>query len=431
MIFFYALISVMQLMHHPFLGMFVGDLTMIKYLGACCFVVALLYLGGQRASPNMFQTPQSIFFLIFSIWGILAFLTLSPPIPLEISALMSCVSFLVLFFVTQVLVDSIERFKMALLVIVGSVAIATLYILREWQNMSVVYGLSYRPGWVTGDPNYYSVSALLCMPIAFYLMRTRLSRTERWFCLASLSMIVPGLALAASRGAFIGLGAGMVLGVARSRGRLRTFIAVTALFVGIALLMPRSPIDRFLSPSRGDARAASERMVLWRSGIHIFLENPVTGIGPHNFKRRIDSLIREKNLDLDRAFIAHNTYIQIGAEQGLVGLIPFLAVIVGTFLTLERVRRRSRSRTFTHAAAEGLQVGLVAYSVAILFLTAEYQKLFWLIVFLVMCLHSIFVRSQSSLDARPRTHIAVRHPVSTTAQTVRLGLGARGSWSQP
>src|SRR5688572_13131332 len=171
MTFYYGLITVMPLIKHPLWAMVVGDLTMIKYLGACTLVAALVYLGARPTPLRMFDTPQALGFVCFAAWGIIAFLTMGPPYPFEMSALMSCISFLLLFFVTHVLVDSFGRLKMSLLVAVGSVAFASLYILREWQNMSGLYGAGYRPGWVTGDPNYYSVSALLCLPLAFYLLR--------------------------------------------------------------------------------------------------------------------------------------------------------------------------------------------------------------------------------------------------------------------
>ena len=94
----------------------------------------------------------------------------------------------------------------------------------------------YRPGWVTGDPNYYSVSALLCLPLAFYLLRTDQPRWERWFCLGSIGLILFGLILAASRGALIGLAAASLLAVGRSQHRGRNFLL---------LLVVSAPIDGF------------------------------------------------------------------------------------------------------------------------------------------------------------------------------------------
>ncbi len=410
MVVFYALITIMPLVRHPLWSMLVGELTMIKYLGGLCLLIALLHLGARTTRLQLLGTPQAACFLVFIAWATTSFLTMGAPVSFEVSPVMSCMSFLLLFFVTLVLVDSVARLKATLLVAVGSVGFASLYVLREWHTQSAVWGLGYRPGWVTGDPNYFSLSALLVLPVTFYLLQTRLAGWERWFCMVSLALTLAALVLAASRGAFLGLAAGLLLMVLRSGRKLRTLALTSAVAFPLLVVMPTSPLVRLLDPHHGDVQSTDTRMILWQAGLQMFRENPLIGVGARNFKRHIESLRITDDLDIMRAFIAHNTYIEVAAELGLPGLLAFLGVIAGTFVTLERVRRRSFDVgvPLAGAAAEGMQVALVGYCVAIFFLSAEYQKFFWLMVFLGICLQSLVASARPLLPHSPATAALAR-----------------------
>ncbi len=380
MIFFYLLISVMPMTRHPVWSGFVGEMTVIKYLGIICLGYALLYCFSRPSPPRFFETVQARFFVIFCLLAMTSYLLLAVPQPLEISPLMSYLSFLSLFFVTLVVVDSLDRLRYVLLVAIGSVGYASLHILREWQKYGGM-GAGYRPGWVTGDPNYYSVSALLCLPLAFYLLRTDQPRWERWFCLGSIGLILVGLILAASRGALIGLTAASLLAVGRSQHRGRNFLLLLVVLLPLMAFAPSSPFSRLLSPDYSDHRSTERRVALLEEGLKMIQAQPLTGIGTGNFKAFSGTL----------AGVAHNTYVEVAAELGVPGITFFAAVLVLTITTLARVQRVTRNcgATLIYHAAEGIQTGLVGACVAIFFLSAETQKLFWLMIFVTMCLPSL------------------------------------------
>jgi O-antigen ligase len=92
-----------------------------------------------------------------------------------------------------------------------------------------------------------------------------------------------------------------------------------------------------------------------------------------------------------RFSVAHNTYIQVGSELGIVGLAIFVGIIVMTLRSTERIRRAARRARvpLVGQAAEAIQVGLVGFSVSITFVSAEYHKFFWLMVFLTCCLPAL------------------------------------------
>src|SRR5262249_51829207 len=155
-----------------------------KYLGLGCLLYALVYVGWRQAPLDLFATPQARWFVVLTGLSMASFQAMGPPMPLALSPLMVCLSFLVLFFVTGVTIDSIERLHHVLLVAVASMGLASLYVLREWQKAD--FSWLSRPGWVTGDPNYFTLSALLFLPVAFALIRREQSVLERALCTGTL-----------------------------------------------------------------------------------------------------------------------------------------------------------------------------------------------------------------------------------------------------
>jgi O-antigen ligase len=89
--------------------------------------------------------------------------------------------------------------------------------------------------------------------------------------------------------------------------------------------------------------------------------------------------------------IAHNTYIQLAAEQGVVGLLLFLGVLAAGFTSLQKTAAqalRLRSSLLYHSAS-GIQGGLVGYAVGAFFVSAEYQRLLWFMIFVSICLSEL------------------------------------------
>lgn len=423
MILFYLLISVMPLSSHPLWGRFVGEMTVIKYVGAGCLLYAGLHLAARKQLPRYFSTAQSKWFLLFFFLTTLSYVTLGRAFSWESSPLISYLSFAFLFFIVLSVVDSLYRLRWVLLISVGSVAFASLYVIREWQKYHHTWE-HFRPGWYVGDPNYYTVSALVALPLAFYLMLERRPRWERLFCLGCLVTTLVGVTLAASRGGFLGLIAAFLFVVLRSRQRVRNLVLASALLVPLSLAAPTSPLKRLLYPAHFDVGSTETRKALWKAGLRMVQENPVTGIGLGAFKPVVGEYA-EPGQQLKN--VAHNTYIEIAAELGLPGLVAFLGMLGTTFLGLERVARRTARAgpALLHQAALGIQGGLVGCGVSVFFVSGQYQKLFWLMVFLSMCLPPLVQKAKAAQQAKTQG----RWPEPVSGQAAREGSAPLGAAS--
>jgi O-antigen ligase len=397
MIIFYFLILVMPLSQHHIWSQFVGDMTGFKFIGMACLPYALIHLLRRERPPSFFDTWQARFFIFMGLMATISQVLLGRADWWQ-SFWLTYMSMIILFFITVVVVDSLDRLRGVVLVAIGSLGLASLYVLRDWQMFHNVYR-DYRPGWVVGDPNYFSVSALLFLPMA-YLMLKEKGRSWQWmYCLGCLVLTVLALMVSASRGGFLGMTGAALYIILRSRGRIRNLAIIIVGMVLLTVLTPFSPWDRFANPTSGDTAAVDTRVALWHAGMRMVEAHPFLGVGLGNFKFEAPAYVNYAELPtVERAErVAHNSYVEIVAELGLPGLATFLAILISAFFSLEGVgRRASRAGIqFVQQVAFGSQAGLIGAAIAIFFVSAHYLKLFWLAIFISMVLPSVCEQAES------------------------------------
>jgi O-antigen ligase len=405
MILVYFLVSLFPLAKHPLWHDRFGEMTVIKYVGLACLAYALFYLTVRPHSARYFATVHSRLFVAFYLLTVISYLSHGPTFSLVNNPFLSYLSFLLFFFIALTVVDSLHRVRLTILVAIGSVAWASIYVIREWQK----YGGTIRPGWIVGDANYFTASALLCLPLAYCFIVLRRPPLERFFCLASIGLTLVAVTLGASRGGFLGLVAAAFFVLCRGPQPLRRFVILSAATLTLTLILPVSPIHRLLAPSVTDEHSADSRITVWTAGTRMVVAHPFAGIGLGNFKDALTSYLeRGGPLPDGRAsHIAHNTYLEIAAELGLPGLFLFVAMLAAALASLETVQRNATQtgQTLVRGTALGLQGGLLAFAVSALFVSLQYQKLFWLMLFLSMCLPRLAPGSGRSTRA-PRRDLA-------------------------
>jgi O-antigen ligase len=228
------------------------------------------------------------------------------------------------------------------------------------------------------------------------------------------------LMLAASRGGLLGLIAATLFIVVRSPRPVRNLLTTGFLLALLLLLAPASPLQRILHPSHSDIEASDRRVQLWKVGLTMVRANPLFGIGVGNYKPFMSSYM-SGDTQLD-AGIAHNSYLEIATEMGFLGLTIFVGFLVCTFHSVERTRKVALLRGYSAIAqlSLGLEAGLVGYMVSAFFISAEYQKLFWLSAFLVSCLSSIIqsrIRRESWEPATYPTELSSSVPARLSLES--------------
>jgi len=213
--------------------------------------------------------------------------------------------------------------------------------------------------------------------------------------------------LTGSRGGFVGLVSAGVLFVYRRRG-LGAAVGVLALLVITVIAVPTELSNRALSTITGDVsgRSSAEQtelkvsnaahVGLFWAALRMIAENPVMGVGPLNFKD-----LSTTYTGLPTANIAHNMFLEIGAEMGLPVLVIFILILTSTFRDLGlAVRTRGTAPAQELAGwAEGLRSGLAGYVVSGCFISAEYEKILWIAVFLSIVVGDLVRRHRAAMAA--------------------------------
>jgi O-antigen ligase len=379
----------MPLSKHHFWAHFAGDFTGIKYVGMACLPYAMVHLNIRRSAPPLFATWQARLFVGLFFVFTLSYITTPQAVVWTNSHWLTYVSFLMLFFITVSIVDSLDRLRWVLLAASSSLALASLYVLRDWQLYHALYR-DYRPGWVVGDPNYFTVNILLFIPTTFLLVLQPRPRWQQWYCGGCFIITLFGVWISASRGGFLGILVCCLCLILRSKRRVRNMVLLGAAFVAVTAFSPVSPIQRFRNPSIGDQQSADTHVALMHGGVRMILAHPLLGVGLDNFRFHIAEFVTSEEsgrMDVVKR-IAHNSYVEIGAEAGLPGLLLFLGMLLSCLLSLEQVAQTSKrlGNSTLRQIALGLQAGLLGSCVSIFFVSGEYQKMLWLAVFLTMCL---------------------------------------------
>jgi O-antigen ligase len=401
----YWLIAILPLEHHRVWRYeIVGALDVVKLAGLLCFLAAVIRIAAGGSIPSFFGSAPSwwcaAYLLLLSSSLLLHGQTLSKP--LESSSHILAIS--CLFVAALTFVNSGRRLRRSLLVAIGALGFASLYVIREWQKYHDLYA-GFRPTGRFYDGNEYALVAGLWMPLAFLWASGKRPWWEKLFCLGCLASCVLGTTLAASRGGFLGLMASFLFLIWHSRRRARNLALVGVLLLPLSLIGKHSVVDRLLHPAYADQLAREARLVAWGAGWKMIKAHPLIGVGLGNFKTMMPAY---RESEVNWASIGHNTYVEGAAELGIPGLIVFLGIWVSSFRMLGRLRRRAqsaRSRSLL-VIALGLQAGMVSYLVSACFVSAWWYKMWWLLLFLALCLDRL---AKPALAPRIEVSTAGRH----------------------
>jgi O-antigen ligase len=312
-------------------------------------------------------------------------------------------SALLLFFVTLNVIDSERRLYWSMMVAIGGVAFASLYLIREWRSGLALYGGGFRPGWVLGDSNYFTIAALAILPIAFELLVAARKRWEKLYCIGCILLIFFTITIGASRGGGLGIATSMIYLAVRSDISRKKLIWAMVVAIPFLALAPNSSLHRFFAPAHGDVQSVDSHLLGWMAGLNMLKEHPFFGVGLANYKAVVVNYDTTGLVAAD-PHIAHNAYLEIGAEMGIPALIVYLFFLGTTFQSLETTRKRALAAHSQSLATLvlGMQASVLGASVAIFFVSGQYTRVFWFVLIMSMCIPAL-VPKRSAAKKRPPT----------------------------
>jgi len=252
----------------------------------------------------------------------------------------------------------------------------------------------------TYDPNDLAFVLVSFMPIIYYFS---LEKTGLRKILLSFVMILMLIAILAtvSRGGFIGLIV-IFLVICRKQGkRLRSLIVpLIVLFVVFKIFAPATYWERIstiMNPTQDyNLSGQGGRIEIWQRGLTMMIKNPVTGVGIACFEEGEGRLHGESG---GKWMAAHNSFIQLGAEIGLVGLFLFVKLLSSSIRRLREFRVQNESGLLPNWLFVGTEVALYAYITTGFFLSQAYSPVLYLLIGLVIVATKIVASERQDILA--------------------------------
>lgn len=266
------------------------------------------------------------------------------------------------------------------------------------------FGLyNYRSGFTL----HYSSNAIFCTVALLVCFATYLSVTSRrdklkWFVFSLLSLFA--IILTVKRGQLVfGLLACVITYIqANDKKRFRRWVvAILSFVIVFAVLYAISPtipvlndvFSRFMEMKGADAeRSTSGRTIYWGICIVFFLKNPLLGVGWYGFRGLSEMVLfnRAASTVLD----AHNVYLQLLCEIGLIGLTLYLILVI--YMLLETIS--ALKQTMILKESNLYNALLISFAIQVFYLTYSftgncfYDQTYY--IYVIACAISLAIKNK-------------------------------------
>jgi O-antigen ligase len=364
-----------------------GALSAPKLLGLMLMLswLALVTAGDREQRARIFSHPAFLLVLVaFVGWALISATWAEHPgaaIDVFTRYLPSAFLFPVVF--------AAVRTRDQLLWVIGAFVIGAF--------LSGIYGIIVPPpasdvgrlAGAGGDPNETAAAMVAGLALATALgvaMRGR--PLVRMACFVAGGICMAALFLTSSRGGLIALAVALIAAVllgGRRRGTMliAALVAVMITVFYFATIAPQDVKERVTHPQGGTGRVD-----IWKVGWRMVEANPIHGVGSGNFQTSSIHYLLEpgklarSDFIVNTPKVAHNTYLQVLAELGIVGFGLFVTVLLFGFVCAFKAHRAAAAAGDRELdiIARATVVALVALFAAYFFVSRDFGKQLWLLL---------------------------------------------------
>jgi len=333
-----------------------------------------------------------------------------------------------LYLLTIILVDSLEKVKKIVQVLFVGAGLLSLVGLIQFLGQFIfrlerVYGfwavnilpvfsgfnlgamiLAY-PSWLVNisgqtimrafsffsDPHMFSFYLGLTLPFVVIFFRDKISK----LLISSYFVIFIALCLTFTRGAYLAvIVTFLVLSILLWWFLKQKRLALLFILSLLILIIPGTPIsDRLYSSFDLDEGSNMGRLEMWQQAGQVGLGNFWTGVGLGNYSLEVNSA-----LDYRNPVTAHNLYLDIFSEMGIITLIVLLTLILGTIYYLFKlIRSEEDNKKYLAVALIGSLVYFLTHS---FFETAIYQPSILALLMIILGLSTYVIKNNKD-EVRP------------------------------
>ncbi|MGD0660079.1 MAG: O-antigen ligase family protein [Syntrophorhabdales bacterium] len=231
------------------------------------------------------------------------------------------------------------------------------------------------------DPNDLAYLFVSFIPLNFLF----LARGNRIYvrCVAVFNIAFGSLAvlMTGSRGGLIGLLVAFIMLLFSKTRSVKFGYKVTFIVLCLALVWFKSGSIDFerlgtTFEPENDYNVTDEfgRADLWKIGMRLMLTHPLTGVGASCFEMSVAQDRQDRGM-IPRYQTAHNSFVLIGAETGIIGFVLFILLNFYAFRIFSKVARNGPSEEMRRIA-EMARIGFLGNFACSMFLSQSYS-IYW------------------------------------------------------
>jgi putative inorganic carbon (hco3(-)) transporter len=350
------------------------DLPLSQWVAIALVIGLVLAVGRERL---MTLKPQTVLLLLLAGWITLStLLAVVPEMAQDIYG--NYWKAILITVLATGLVRDHRRLRLLLLLIVFSIGF-----LGAKRGL---YGLARGgvrfddgPGGFMSDNNSFALALNMILPLLVGLVLVEKQKIVRIAAAVAAALCLLSILFTFSRGGFLTL---IVVGGLLIWHSQRRILVTGLLALGLAGFlvftsdqMSRQYVERAQSiQNYEEDGSARGRINAWETSWRVFLDYPLTGVGPNN----LAAVFQRYSPGADRFRVAHNAYFQLLAECGLPALLLFLGALGVTWWRLQRLR--GTAPPWIAVQARMFQISIAGYLVGSMFLNTAYSELIYYLI---------------------------------------------------
>jgi O-antigen ligase len=333
-----------------------------------CAAIAIASVGlyaidciRRKARPSKLDNTSFYIIALIAVFGFYAVFSLTPKSSIQIWLLYTV--FMLFFFVVSDTADTGESLSKLAAVMVFSGLLVSLYGIYQWffgdntghawLDKEMFGDIALRVYSTLENPNVLGEYLLLMIPLCSALVWTRKTLLSRLYYFAVLALMLLCMLLTQSRGCWLGLILAAAIFAVLTDKRL-VLLAAAVLFV-LPFVLPESIIARFTSIGDLTDSSTSYRLYIWLGTLNMLKDFGIYGIGLGS--NAFNKIYPFYSYSTVAAPHAHNIYLQLLCETGIVGLGLLLLTVVSALRKMLAVRisvKKGFSAVFSVAAVSAL-----------------------------------------------------------------------------
>lgn len=375
------------------------------------------------------EMPQFKWLVLLVVFYALAYFYAVDPVAHK-QALIDLVKMLLVLCIGYKVLDSVKKLEWSILAyIIGSAYIGyEAYVVgRNSMNRVEGIGLIDAP-----EANGTAAAIVASIPLIIFFLWWGNKKLKLLMLLVG-PFIANGLILINSRGAFLGLLIGLLhfmwtMLFSRFKFEHQRKFSFAIILLGLSgafYLVDDAFIDRMftLTQPEDERASGSHRVHIWTSTFDLLEDHPL-GVGAYGFE-----LLSPQYVDEDLFFrgqkkkAVHSIWFQALSEIGWQGLITFCLIVISTYLSLAKIKKRCMDAHNHHLfyLSHTLQSALITLLVTSSFINQfRVQIVYWLIFF-AGSLYSIVIVNNKLHEHESITNAPHKPPVQPVQEDDDLG----------